>query len=132
LKNPKPEPGLGDIISGNGGKAADAPRLVDAHGASLSGKEKQELRQQQKRMKEAQFKFHIQTFSQYCDDDGQIRMMWRIINDNPATGIKTVLMEFGYSAGQLESFIQAIESHEKEIEEAKLKLDGDTDEGVPT
>jgi len=118
-------PKKGDIVSGlfPNQKAGEGPRLVDAHCSTLetpSGKERRELRQQQKQMKGAQFKFHIETFSQYCEDD-QVRMMWRIINENTANGRKTVLMEFGYATQQLQGFIDGIKSHEVEIEEAKRK-----------
>jgi hypothetical protein len=113
-------PGKGDLVSGlfPGRKLSDGPALVNASGQILetpSGKERRELRQQQKDMRAVQLKVHTQTFTQECQDD-VVRMMWKIINENPATGRKTVLMEFGYRKDQLQDFINAIEEHESEIQ----------------
>ena len=116
---PKPE----DIVSGifPGHRASEGPGLVDQHGvrtrSEMSGKEVHELRQQQQRMKQAQFKFHIKTFSQYCDD-GQVRMMFQIQNEHIPSKRIAVLMDFGYSEGQLQNFINAIGEHNEAIKAA--------------
>ena len=121
LKNSQEaKPKQGDIVSGifPGSKASEGPGLVNQHGArirsEMSGKEVQELRAQQANMKKAQFVFHIKTFTQLCEDN-QIRMMYQIQNEHIPSKRITVLMEFGYSKGQLTDFINAIEEHDAEI-----------------
>ena len=119
-------PGPGDIVSGHNQdtKAANTPALVGPDGTRISTANKPQPQPQP-----PVFRFEIKTFSQYCDDD-MVRMMWRIINHNPTTDRRVVLMEFGYTKKQLREFVAAIDEHDAEIGAAKLKenLSGTGDE----
>lgn len=120
-----------DIVSGifPGQKASDGPMLVNQSGSIIetpSKRERRELRDLQRRQKGAQYKFHIKTFSQYCED-GYVRMMFQIINENVETKRKTVLMEFGYDSGQLQNFIESIEEHNAEIQKTELEAESPTE-----
>ena len=111
----------GKIVPGGfGGRLVNSQGQQISSGQQLSSKEKQAARAAKKETKKVQVIFHVSTFTQICDDE-QVRMMFRIINENPDTKRSTVLLEFGYTLDQLEIFKGAIRDHTLEIQDAKEK-----------
>jgi len=100
-------------------------KILASNGMPFNQKEQKELKKQQSEMKAAAFKFHVQAFSQACDDN-KFRMMFRVINEKVDSQKQTVLFEFGYDKDQLAIFIHEMREHEKDMKTMqKHKEDAD-------
>jgi len=121
-------PKQGDIVSGifPGQKASEGPQIVDQHGAIMetpSGKERREMRQQQKRMKAAQYIFEIETDTVFFDDDGEegaCRMCWVLVSQNVENKIRTTLAPFTYSKDDLQGFVDILEGKDVELQKIEI------------
>jgi len=139
IQDPTKDP-YGDVLRNEREQAAKAPEaggLVNLHGNALetpTGKERRELRQQQKRMKEGT-KVHVKTFVHECDD-GIVRFAWEVVTVYPG-GREYHLSPFSYSKEQLQAFINEIEEFQNEIETKRLEEEsaeespGPEDVGTP-